>query len=125
MQVRINAVIPVKAGTDLTGSEGKFVKMVDGAAVPVTVATDAPLGVVLEPSTSESPEVSVAVPGGFSGTLHMKAGGAIAAGSRLFLKADGSVVAAASGLCVGVAVESAQQDELFEAVMSTPATISA
>jgi hypothetical protein len=41
----------------------------------------------------------------------------------MMLKADGTVDCAATGLCVGMALESAVADELFEGAPRTPVTV--
>lgn len=110
------------AAADQTGNEGYCVTLSASGVAVATGATDAVVGVILDGGESGK-KSDVALLGSFDGTLTFKAGGEITAGSRLMLVADGTVDCSATGLCVGMAMESAVADELFEGAPRTPVTV--
>jgi len=110
------------AAADQSDKEGYCVTL-SGDDVTVAAAADANvIGVITEGGEIED-FTDVALLGAYDGTCHFKAGGAITAGNRLMLKADGTVDCAGTGLCVGIALENAVADELFEGQPRTPVTI--
>ncbi len=120
-QIKTRGIVALTAAADQTGNEGYCVVL---GATGVTVATgaaDKVIGVITEGDVSGG-KSDVAVFGAIDGTAHFKAGGAVTAGSRLMLKADGTVDCAATGLCVGVALDAAATGELFEGAPLTPVT---
>jgi len=118
---KIRGIAAFTAAADQTGKEGYCVTLNASGVAVATGATDAVAGVILDGGESGK-KSDVALLGSFDGTLTFKAGGAITAGSRLMLKADGTVDCAATGLCVGVAIEAAALGELFEGAPLTPVT---
>lgn len=122
-QIKTNAIISLKPTADHSAKEGFFVKNSSGDAALVSVATDIPLGVILDGEDTSGRD-SVAIAGGYSGTCHVKAGGAISKGNFLQLAADGTVIAddgaTAGRVLVGRALEDAAADELCEAVIFVP-----
>lgn len=110
------------AAADQTGKAGYAVTLSAAGVAVATGATDNVVGVILDGGEAGA-KSDVALLGAYDGTLAFKAGGVITAGSRLMLKADGTVDCAATGLCIGVALESAVADELFEGAPRSPVTI--
>lgn len=110
-----------KASTDLTGKEGYVAVYDSGVALAATANLAGALGVIVEGGATES---DVAIAGAFGGTVLCKAGGAIAAGSRVKVANGGKVEAYASGAgtVIGVALEAAKADELVEVALRTPVT---
>ena len=125
-EIRTKGIINLPATGQLPGSEGKLVTLGASGLTLVAAANAVPFGVVLEPPAEgvERPAADVAILGAFAGTVHFKAGTAITRGARLMQRADGTVGAAATGVCVGVAVEDAAVDELFEGAPLAPFTVS-
>ena len=116
--------LPNKASTDLTGKEG-FVAVYDsGLKLAATASLGAALGVITEGGAESS---DIAIAGAFGGIVRCKAGGAIAVGDKLKVVDGGTVEAYSSGAgtVIGVALQAAAQDELFEAALLTPTTFSA
>ena len=124
MEIKTKAIVPLTAGEDLSGKEGFFVKLSSGEAILVTAATDKPFGVILE-GADDGEMVSVAVCGGNVGTLHVAAGGIIAAGAYCQLEAEGDVITdsgAGARVVCAIALQAAVDGQLIEALAITPVT---
>lgn len=110
-----------KASTDLTGKEG-FVAEYD-SGLKVSGGTNA-LGLITEGGATES---DVAVLGTVDAVLRGKAQGTIAVGNKLAVHTDGTLKAlpAAAGTytVVGVAIQAAAADELFEFAPLAPQSV--
>jgi len=119
---KTRGIASFRSAEDLTGKEGRCVKLGASGLEAVKATTDEPVGVVLD-GGAEGEMTDVALLGAFDGTLAFKAGGAIAAGKRLMMQADGAVDDTAAGLSVGIALEDAAEDELFEGAPRTPVTV--
>ncbi len=85
-------------------AKGAILKFSSGKVTPCTAATDAAIGVALDAADAGG-LVPVAVLGAVSGTVLVKAGGAIEQGAQI--AADGKATAAATDLIVGRALEAA------------------
>jgi Na+/phosphate symporter len=109
MKIRDNAVIVLATGADHSANTGKAV-LQDGT---LAAANANGFGVVLE---SDSGTVTIAVAGGFRGTLELRAGAAITKGQRLGTLADGTFSPAATTV-TATALENAATGELFEGVI--------
>lgn len=107
-------VITLAAGADLTTSQQLFVKLNgSGQAVPVTAATDVPVGVLLNNPASGF-EALVAV----SGQIKVIASAAIAIGATLGTDATGKAVTIVAGTDttkyqVGRALEAASASGVY------------
>ena len=110
-----------KASTDLTGKEGYIAVYDSGVALAATASLAGALGAIVEGGANRS---DVAIAGAFGGVVRLKAGGSITAGAKLKVVNGGKVEAYSSGAgtVVGVALQAAAADELFEAVLRTPIT---
>ena len=110
-----------KASTDLTGKEGYIAVYDSGVKLAATASLAGALGAIVEGGVSSS---DVAIAGAFPGVVRLKAGGSITAGAKLKVVDGGTVQAYSSGAgtVIGVALQSAASDELFEAVLRTPIT---
>ena len=110
-----------KASTDLTGKEGYIAVYDSGVALAATASLAGALGAIVEGGANSS---DVAIAGAFGGVVRLKAGGSITAGAKLKVVNGGKVEAYSSGAgtVVGVALQAAAADELFEAVLRTPIT---
>jgi len=121
-EVKTRGLAAFVAAADQSDNEG-YLATLSGGKVTVAAAADANVvGVITEGGEADE-NTDVALLGAFDGTCHFKAGGAITQGSRLMLMADGTVDCSGTGLCVGIALEDAVTDELFEAAPRTPVTI--
>src|SRR4051794_25744451 len=97
MKVRDNAVVHLTPATDCTEKEGYGVTISGDTATLGASATVVQDGIILEGGTVAQ-GVSVALLGGFKGTLNVKLGGTVVKGARLQQSTDGSYVTdAASG----------------------------
>jgi len=110
-----------KASTDLTGKEGYIAVYDSGVKLAATASLAGALGAIVEGGVSAS---DVAIAGAFPGVVRLKAGGSITAGAKLKVVDGGTVQAYSSGAgtVIGVALQAAAADELFEAVLRTPIT---
>jgi len=117
---KVNGLANFTAAADQSAKEGYCATLGAAGLAVATGATDVVVGVITEGGASDS---DVALFGAFNGTVDFKAGGAITKGSRLMLKADGTVDCAGTGLCVGMALEDAVAGELFEGAPRTPVTV--
>lgn len=121
--VKTRGLAQFTAVADQSGKEGYGVTLAAAGVSIATGATDNVIGVITEGGELAG-GTDVALFGAIDGTVRCKAGGAITAGSRVMLKADGTFDCAATGLCCGVALEAAAVGELFEVAPRTPVTIS-
>lgn len=85
-------------------AKGQLVKLTGGKVTPTTAATDIAIGVALDGAAKDD-IVPVAILGNYTGTVQVKAGGAIAAGAQVAANATAS--AAATDVIVGIALEAA------------------
>ena len=110
-----------KASTDLTGKEGYVAVYDSGIALAATANLAGALGVIVEGGSSAS---DVAVAGAYGGVVRCKAGGTIACGAKVKVVNGGKVEAYASGAgtVIGVALQAAAADELFDVALRTPIT---
>lgn len=116
------AIVPV-TGVNYTDKEGYLVKAAAGVHALNDSKTVPAFGVVLD-GAAAAKDSSVGVLGALSGTVRLKAGGAIAKYDRLEQKNDGTVVtdegAGTARVVVGVALEAAAAGDLFEAATLAP-----
>ncbi len=126
---RTLAILPFLAASDLTGKSGHFVTVSATGAVDLPAnATQAPFGLALTDAPAGEP-VSVALSrGGLAGTVRVKLAGPVPAiGALLALQAGGRVIAdpgTGARVLVAQAVETGVTDELIEAVLIAPLTLS-
>lgn len=85
-------------------AKGDIVKFSSGKVTPCTGATDLAIGVALD-SATQGDIVPVAILGNFTGTVQIKAGGAISAGAQV--TAAATATSAATDVIVGIALEAA------------------
>lgn len=76
-----NGNITLTAGVPI--AKGEFVKFSNGNVVKCTAATDVAIGVALDGAAAAGDIVPVAVLGSFTGTVQIKAAGAIAQGAEV------------------------------------------
>jgi hypothetical protein len=129
---RENAILPFTPNSDLTGKEGYFISIQTAGNVGAVelfsvLANLTPFGVVVH-GTSSDAETSVAIAsGGLSGTVKVKLSGPVISGQSLQLD-DGGTVSADSGsgsrTLVAQALEPGVADEMIEAVIFRPVTLS-
>lgn len=125
-------VVPVTAGADLTGHEGKFVKVHTGntSVVLSAAATDIPLGVI-ETEAPSGGAAGIALCDGSGLVVPVKLAaspGTVVMGTYLCLSTDGTVVAdpgSGNRVRVARALEAGSADELINAVLITPVAIAA
>ena len=110
-----------KASTDLTGKEGYVAEYDSG--LKVSGGTNA-LGVITEGGAASS---DVAILGTFDGILRGKAQGTVAVGDKLAVHSDGTLKALPSSAgtytVVGIALQAAAADELFEFAPLAPVSV--
>jgi hypothetical protein len=122
MHIKSNAIIALPPAADHSDKEGYFVERAAGKAAIANSAADIPLGVILD-GEGVTGRDSIAVAGGFAGTVHVKVSGAVAADALGQLAADGTVVTdAGAGARVIVCrfLEAGAVGELVEAVLVFP-----
>lgn len=126
--VRDNAIIPITAGQDLTGYEGRPVILFDGEAMIADSAADyQPFGVLLKGGKAgETVSVAVAA-GGFAGTVRILVMENVSAGNYLQVKTTGSAPYGAFGkttvferYVLAQALEDGLEGEKIEAVLFKP-----
>ena len=129
--VRTNAIIPLTAGIDLTGHEGRPIVIASGEAVLQTVPDGGlpPLGVLLKGATAGE-TVSVAVAGSFAGTVRVKLAGAVTTlGSYLCGDLDGEGIIgfktniSTNHHAMAIALETGVEGEMIEAAIFRPASL--
>jgi len=86
-------------------AKGALVKFSSGKVVACTAANDAAIGVALDSAAADGDIIPVAILGNFTGTVEIKAGGAISAGAQV--AANGTATNAATDVIVGRALEAA------------------
>ena len=124
---RTNAILPFEASADLTGYVGRFVVLFLGKVALVTLLPVKPLGILLTDGKAGD-RVTVAIgAGGLAGTVRVKLAAAVTApGTYLQLTADGRVIPDAgtgSRTLVAQALETGAVDELIEAVLIAPQSL--
>ncbi len=124
---RTNAILSFEAAADLTGYVGRFVVLSAGKVALVSSATVKPLGVLLTDGKAGE-RVTVAIgAGGLAGTVRVKLAAAVSTvGAYLQTTADGRTQAdAATGArtVVAQALETGAIDELIEAVLIAPQSL--
>jgi hypothetical protein len=119
---RENNIILV-TGVDYTDKEGYLVKAAAGVDALNDSKTVPAFGVILD-GAAAAKNSSVGILGALSGSVRLKAGGAIKQFDRLEQKNDGTVVsdegAGTARVVVGVALEDAAAGDLFEAATLAP-----
>jgi hypothetical protein len=119
---RAVAIIDV-TGVDYTGKEGYLVKSAAGVDAINDSLTVPAFGVILDGDLAAR-NSSVGILGALSGTVRLKAGGAIKQFDRLIQKADGTVLTdpgvGTARVVVGVAMEDAAAGDLLEAATLAP-----
>jgi len=86
-------------------AKGELVKFSSGKVVKTTAANEQAIGVALDSASADGDIVPVAILGCYSGTVMVKAGGAITQGAQV--SAAGTATSAATDVIVGVALEAA------------------
>lgn len=128
MIARDSQLLALTPTADHTGKEGYAVKNSSGSAALVSGATDTPIGVITDGSTTAGKD-SVALPG-YSGTVKVKLNGTpgtVNAFTYLTIAADGTFKADAgtgSRVRFAQALESGSADELIEARLLEPSALS-
>lgn len=121
--VRTNGIVPMSPAADQTGKEGYFVKVSSGKAAIVSAVTDVSVGVIMYGENTDG-QSAIGIPGALAGTVRVKLGAAVTAiGTKLQLKADGSVIPdAGTGdrVLVAKALETGAENELIEAALIEP-----
>ena len=124
---RANALLPIEANGDLTGFVGRFVVLTAGKAALVTSAAQRPFGLLLVDGKAGARVTVAAGSGGLAGTVRVKLAAAVAnPGTDLQLTADGRVIpdsGSGARVIVAQAVEPGAIDELIEAVLIRPVTL--
>src|ERR1051325_6882522 len=119
---RENTIILV-TGVDYTDKEGYLVKAAAGVDALNDSKTVPAFGVILA-GAAAAKDSRVGMLGALSGSVRLKAGGAIKQFDRLEQKNDGTVVsdegAGTARVVVGVALEDAAAGDLFEAATLAP-----
>ena len=120
---RTNAIISVVTDEDLTGKEGRFVRISNSDTIClVNYALEKPLGLLLVGGKAYE-RVTVAIPGALAGTVRVKISGPVSFGELLQLTATGCVECYSNEfpqMVVGVALEAGVTGELIEAALYVP-----
>jgi len=113
-----------EAGEDLSSSQYYIVKLSSGTVVKSSAATDKHLGVVRNKPTSGA-TASIFLRSA-AGTGKVKAGGTISAGQKITSDANGKAVVSTSNgdEIIGMAVEDAVLNDVFEFMPSTSQLVS-
>ncbi len=124
---RTNSILPFEAATDLTGHVGRFVVLTAGKVALVSSAAQKPFGVLLTDGKAGD-RVTVAVgAGGLAGVIRVKLSAPVGwPGTDLQLVTDGRVQPDANTgarVIVAQSLESGAVDELIEAVLFRPVTL--
>jgi len=124
--VRNQALIPLTPAADHSEKAGYFCEIdSDGKAAVVSAATTLPLGVIVEGQTTDG--LDTVACSNFGGTVLVKLEGAVSAGDRLELTADGDVIedsGSGARVIVAQALEDGAATELIEAVLISPIALS-
>lgn len=121
-EIRTKGLSRFIAAADQRDKEGHLVTLATDIVTVGTSATAEYAGVIIEGGEKDD-FTDIALLGAYNGTCHFRAGDNITSGKRLMAKNDGTVDCAATGLCVGMALEAAVAGELFEAAPRTPVTV--
>ena len=100
-----NGNITLTAGGPI--AKGEFVKFSAGNVVKCTAATDVAIGVALDGAAAAGDIVPVAVLGSFTGTVQIKAAGAIAQGAEVTPQGKEQTSGGTTELICGRALEAA------------------
>lgn len=100
-----NGNITYTAGGSI--AKGDFVKFSSGKVVKCTAATDVAIGVALDAATASGEIIPVAILGAYTGTVQIKAAGAIAQGAEVTSEGKEQTSAGTTELICGRALESA------------------
>jgi hypothetical protein len=124
---RTNAILPFEAAADLTGQVGRFVILTAGKVALVSSAAQKPFGVLLTDGKAGD-RVTVAVgAGGLAGVIRVKLAAPVTYPSQyLQVTPDGRVIpdtGSGERLLVAQALETGAVDELIEAVLFRPVTL--
>jgi hypothetical protein len=122
-----SAVLPFTAAADYSDKLGYGVTLAGDTATLGASATVVNRGVIVDGGTESGSTISVAVISGLSGTVRVRAGGAVARGDMLIQKNDGTwITDTGSGARVQsfMANEAGASGELIDAVPQTPLTLS-
>jgi hypothetical protein len=123
---RGSAVVPFTPATDMTDKKGSLVTIAGETATLSASATVPAEGVILEGADTDG-QVSVGILGAGIPPVFLKAGGAITKGAALVQDSDDAVIVdpgSGGRVKIGIALEAAAEDELFEAAVFTPQVLS-
>lgn len=119
---RLTAVLPFTPAADYTDKKGYLVDLAADVATISGSATVPAKGIILEGDNTDG-QVSVGILGAGLPPVFMVAGGAITKGDAVIQNNDGTVVTdtgSGARVKVGIAVEDAAEDEVFEVAPITP-----
>jgi len=112
-----NGNITMTAGGAL--AKGDIVKFSSGKVIKTTGLTDLAIGVALDSADGDGAIVPIAVLGNYTGTVQIKAGGAISQGAQI--TANATATAAATDVIIGVALEAAAASgDMIEIIHAAP-----
>jgi hypothetical protein len=124
--VRDKALIPLTPAADHSEKAGYFCEIdSSGEAAVVSAADTLPLGVIVEGQDTDG--LDTVACHNFGGTVPVKLEGAVSAGDRLELTADGDVIedsGSGARVIVGQALEDGAATELIEAALISPIALS-
>lgn len=119
--VKANAIVAMTPAADQSDKQGYLVKNSSGDAALVAATTDLPMGVIVDGETT-SGKSSIALLN-FSGTVHIKLSGTVAANALLQVQNDGTVITDAGSsarIIVARALEAGVSGDLIEAAFYGP-----
>jgi hypothetical protein len=120
---RGNAIVPFTPSASQEDMEGYLVDLAGDTATISSAASIPAKGVILE-GQDVTGISSIGILGGIAAPVRLRAGGAIAKGAEVQQNNDGTVITDAGNgnarLIVGVALEAAVAEQLFDAVTHTP-----
>jgi len=127
MITRENAVLAFPSAVDLTGKEGYAVKLNSSGQLELcSSASDIPFAIVTIGMPIGAQNSVAVCAGGYAGTVSIKLSatpGTVNAGTLLALNANATSSAGTTGVLYAQAVEAGQADELIEAVIFKPQTV--
>ena len=100
-----NGIFTYTAGGAI--ARGEFVKFSSGKVVKCTAATQVAIGIALDAATGDGEIIPVAILGSYTGTVQIKAGGAISRGDEVTPEGKSQTDAGTTELICGRALESA------------------
>jgi hypothetical protein len=122
LKARGEAILPFTPSADQTGKEGYLTDLAGDTATVSSSATTPAKGVILDGAAAGG-KSSIGILGALSGTVRVRAGGAITKGAEIQQGSDGRVVTDAgtgARVIVGVALEDAVEGQIIEAALRTP-----